>query len=104
MPKLWQAEMLVLASPVFYHDLSAQLRCVIDRLYAVGYPRRAEKTSQGRPCCSAPAIPDVYDGILYTYQRNFIDYMGLENKGILTIPGYVDDAALERARALGASV
>ena len=28
---LRQADMLVLASPIYYHGLSGQLKCVIDR-------------------------------------------------------------------------
>ncbi|MCD8365734.1 MAG: NAD(P)H-dependent oxidoreductase [Clostridiales bacterium] len=35
---LKETNRIVFASPVYYHDLSAQLRCVIDRFYAVGYP------------------------------------------------------------------
>ena len=31
---LKDAEMLVLASPVYYHGLSGQLKCTIDRFYA----------------------------------------------------------------------
>ncbi len=31
---LKEAEMLVIASPIYYHGISGQLKCVIDRFYA----------------------------------------------------------------------
>ena len=35
---LLEADMLVLASPIYYHNMSGQLKCTIDRFYAVLYP------------------------------------------------------------------
>ena len=32
---LKEAEMLVIASPIYYHGISGQLKCVIDRFYSV---------------------------------------------------------------------
>ena len=37
---LKNAEMLVIASPIYYHGISGQLKCVIDRFYSVAYPSR----------------------------------------------------------------
>ena len=36
--QLQEAEMLVIASPIYYHGLSGQLKCTIDRFYAAAYP------------------------------------------------------------------
>ena len=36
---LKEAEMLVIASPIYYHGFSGQLKCVIDRFYAAAYPK-----------------------------------------------------------------
>ena len=36
---LRQADMLVLASPIYYHGLSGQLKCAIDRFYSAAYPQ-----------------------------------------------------------------
>jgi multimeric flavodoxin WrbA len=36
---LKEAEMLVIASPIYYHGISGQLKCVIDRFYSAAYPR-----------------------------------------------------------------
>ena len=37
---LWEADMLVIASPIYYHGISGQLKCTLDRLYSVAYPRK----------------------------------------------------------------
>ena len=41
--ELQEAEMLVIASPIYYHGLSGQLKCTIDRFYAAAYPNKPEK-------------------------------------------------------------
>ncbi len=102
-PLLKETNMIVFASPVYYHDLSAQLRCVIDRFYAVGYPGELKNLSKIAMILSSGS-PNVYDGILYAYRQNFIEYMGLEDKGVLTVPGEVNDEALEKAMELGRSI
>ena len=37
---LEEAEMIVIASPIYYHGLSGQLKCVLDRFYSVAYPKK----------------------------------------------------------------
>ena len=41
--QLQEAEMLVIASPIYYHGLSGQLKCTIDRFYAAAYPNKPPK-------------------------------------------------------------
>ena len=41
--RLQEAEMLVIASPIYYHGLSGQLKCTIDRFYAAAYPNKPPK-------------------------------------------------------------
>ena len=36
--ELSDTEMLVLAAPIYYHGISGQLKCVIDRFYSALYP------------------------------------------------------------------
>ena len=50
-PLLDEAEMIVLASPVYYHGFSGQLQCAINHIYALDKP----KNSKRRPCSSPPA-------------------------------------------------
>lgn len=35
---LGEADMLVIASPIYYHGFSGQLKCTLDRLYSAAYP------------------------------------------------------------------
>lgn len=37
---LREADMLVIASPIYYHGISGQLKCVIDRFYSAAYPSK----------------------------------------------------------------
>ena len=41
--ELQDAEMIVIASPIYYHGLSGQLKCTIDRFYAAAYPNKPAK-------------------------------------------------------------
>ena len=38
-PLLEQAQMIVLASPVYYHSFTGQLQCAINRIYALDKPK-----------------------------------------------------------------
>jgi multimeric flavodoxin WrbA len=40
------AEMLVLAAPIYYHGMSGQMKCCIDRFYAVLYPEKPEQLTK----------------------------------------------------------
>ena len=40
--QLQSANMLVLASPIYYHGISGQLKCAVDRFYSVLYPKAPE--------------------------------------------------------------
>lgn len=40
---LKDAEMLVIASPIYYHGISGQLKCAIDRFYSAAYPMKPAK-------------------------------------------------------------
>lgn len=66
-PLLAETDMLVLASPIYYHGFSGQLKCVIDRFYAALYPKERKPArltraalllaSGARMCTTAPASP-----------------------------------------------
>lgn len=44
-PILDGADMIVLASPIYYHGFSGQLQCAINRIYAPGYPKNLKKAA-----------------------------------------------------------
>lgn len=102
---LRQADMLVLASPIYYHGLSGQLKCVIDRFYAAAYPQKPSRLSKVAMILSS-GDADMYDGALFSFQGDFLDYLGLENMGIYTSHGEENGsrAKLEELRAFGTSL
>lgn len=82
-PLLDRAEMLVLASPVYYHGLTGQLQCAVNRIYALDRPARLKRAA----LILSSGADDVYGGAVYEYQNSFLDYLGLENMGICTAYG-----------------
>ena len=101
-PVLDEADMIVLASPVYYHGLSGQLKCAIDRIYAPGYPRRLRKAA----LLLSSGSPQVYGGALYTYQHSFLEWLHLEDMGVFVAAGDENKSPelLERLRAAGAAL
>lgn len=97
-PLLAGAEMLVLASPIYYFGLSAQLQAAIHRTYAIGMPPRLKKAA----LLLSSGSDDVYDGAVFEYTK-LCEWMHLENVGILTAHGEENksEAKLAQARALG---
>ena len=94
-PLLDQAEMLVLASPIYYHNISGQLKCVVDRIYALDKPKNLKKIAM----ILSSGSPEMYEG-------DFLDYLKLEGMGIFTSFGKQNKSPekLEELRAFGASL
>ena len=72
--------MIVLASPVYYHSLTGQLQCAINRIYAPDKPANLKKAA----LILSSGSDQVYDGAIYEYQNSFLDYLQLKNMGIFT--------------------
>ena len=79
-PALNEAEMIVLASPVYYHSLTGQLQCAINRIYALDKPKHLKKAA----LILSSESDKVYEGAIYEYQNSFLDYLKLEDMGIFT--------------------
>lgn len=104
--QLREADMLVIASPIYYHGLSGQMKCVIDRFYAAAYPKKPEKLKKVAMFLSS-GDPDMYDGALFSYRGDFLDYLKLEGMGVFTTNGYdpgVPAEKLEELRRFGAGL
>ncbi len=82
-PLFQEAELLVLASPVYYFGFTGQLQCAISRLYAPGRSRCLKKTA----LMLSSGSDDVYEGAIYSYRSSFADYLGLEDLGVFTAFG-----------------
>ena len=51
--------------------------------------------------------PDMYDGALFSYQGDFLDYLQMEDMGVFTTHGYdpgVPEEKLEELRRFGESL
>lgn len=79
-PLLDEAQMIVLASPVYHHSFSGQLQCAINRIYALDKPKHLKKAS----LMLTSGSDHVYDGAIYEYQHSFLNYLHLEDMGIFT--------------------
>lgn len=58
-PVLEEAEMIVLASPVYYHSFTGQLQCAINRIYALDKPKNLKK----------PPLSSLQAAIMYIAAR-----------------------------------
>ena len=79
-PVLDAAEMIVLASPIYYHSFTGQLQCAVNRIYALDKPKNLKKAA----LILSSGDANVYDGAIYEYQNSFLNYLKLENMGIFT--------------------
>ena len=102
---LKNADMLVIASPIYYHGLSGQLKCVIDRFYSAAYPSKPPKLKKVAMILSS-GDANMYDGALFSFKGDFLDYLGLEDMGVYTAHGAQNgsEAKLAELRAFGASL
>ena len=103
---LRDAEMLVLASPVYYHGLSGQLKCTIDRFYAAAYPEKPAHLSKVAMFLSS-GDPDMYEGAMFSYNGDFLGYLKLEDMGVFTHNGYdpgVSEEELLKLKQFGESL
>ena len=82
-PLLRKANMLVLASPIYYHGISGQLKCVIDRFYAALYPKAPQGLEKVAMFLSS-GDPEMDVGARFSYDGDFLGYLGLKGMGIFT--------------------
>lgn len=82
-PVLEEAEMIVLASPVYYHSFTGQLQCAINRIYALDKPKNLKKAA----LILSSGSDHVYCGAIYEYQNSFLNYLKLEDMGIFSAYG-----------------
>lgn len=101
-PVLDEADMIVLASPIYYHGFSGQLQCVINRFYAPGYPRKLKKAA----LLLSSGDKGVYDGAIFAYQNSFVEYLHLEDMGIFTAAGNENksEELLNKLKAAGTAL
>ena len=102
---LKEADMLVIASPIYYHGISGQLKCVIDRFYSAAYPNRPPRLKKAAMILSS-GDADMYDGAMFSFEGDFLGYLGLENMGVFTAHGSENGSVkkLDELRKFGAAL
>ena len=106
--KLKMADVLVIASPVYFYGVSAQLKALIDRLHT---PMRNEFKLKKLALIlvGAAALPELFDAIKVQY-RLVLNYFKLEDAGTVFVRGAKDKGdvkktdGLERAYQLGTKI
>ena len=106
--KLKHADILAVASPVYFYGISAQLKAVIDRLHT---PMRNEFKIKKLALLlvGAASLPELFDSIKVQYQL-VLNYFQLESVGMVLVRGVKDkgdikgNQELEEAYALGMSI
>ena len=107
-PKLAAADVLVIASPVYFYGVSAQLKAVIDRLHTPMRDRFPVK-KLALLLVAGATLPTVFDAIERQYQL-VLDYFQLEDAGRVLVRGVREigdmqgHPALEEAYRLGQSL
>ena len=83
--KLRQADTLVVASPVYFYGVSAQLKALIDRLHT---PMRNSFGIRrlGLILVGAAELPDLFDPVILQY-RMILRFFGLEDIGMVLVRG-----------------
>ena len=91
-PLLAEAEVLVLAAPIYYFTISAQIQAPIQRIYNMNKPGKLKKAAMLLSSYS----PNVYDGAIGEYQC-ILNYWGVEDTGIVTAK--IDEQKTDATRA-----
>ena len=91
-PLLEEAEVLVLAAPIYYFTLSAQIQAPIQRIYNMNKPPKVRKMA----LLASSYSPNVYDGAIGEY-RGIINYWGVEDTGSVTAK--IDEQKTDATRA-----
>lgn len=108
-PLLENADVIVLATPLYWFSMTAQIKAAIDKLYA--YVResciRPLKINESiLLTCGGEKDLDCYEGLVQSY-KSIAKYMQWEDKGILIAPDVYEKGdilntlSLEDAKKLG---
>lgn len=106
--KLAKADMIVIASPVYFYGISSELKAIVDRLHTP--LRNTFKVKKlGLLLVAAATLPAVFDDIEIQYKL-VLDFFKLEDAGRVLIRGVKDkgdikgNKALEEAYKLGMNI
>lgn len=96
--KMARADMLVIASPVYFYGLSAQLKTIIDRLHN---PIRDtfHIKKMALLLVGAATLPELFDSIVTQYQL-CLNFFKIEDAGKVLVRGVKDKGDIRNTNAL----
>lgn len=96
--KLKRADIVVVASPVYFYGISAQLKAIVDRLHT---PMRNEFNIKklGLILVGAATLPELFDSIKMQYQL-VLNFFHLENAGMVMVKGAKDKGDVKSSNGL----
>lgn len=99
--KIQEADMIVVASPIYYFTMTAQLQACIQRIYCIDHPAKMTQMA----LLLSSASPGTHDGAIGEY-KGMLAYFKAEDKGMVIAVGDENKTPekLEEARKLGASL
>ena len=96
--KMARADMFVIASPVYFYGLSAQLKAVIDRCHnPIRDTFKIQKTAI--LLVGAATLPELFDSILVQYQL-CLNFFKLEDAGRVLVRGVKNKGDINNTDAL----
>ena len=96
--ELEEADVIVIASPVYFYGISAQLKCVIDRLHTP-YRKRFKVKRLGLLLVAGATLPTVFDSIKLQYKQ-VLDYFQLEDGGMVLAGGVREKGDIDKMEVL----
>lgn len=111
-PLLVKADVLVLATPLYFYGFASQIKAAIDKFYSFMVPHAKQKLKLKEAVLLMTAEEDrqeAFAGSVGTY-KSICEYLELADRGMITVQGVnakgeiAGNASLEQARALGASM
>jgi multimeric flavodoxin WrbA len=91
-PLMAEADVLVLAAPIYYFTLCAQIQAPIQRMYCVNAPAKVKKMA----LLVSSYSPGVYDGAIAEF-RDICAYWKAENMGVVTAK--IDEQKTDETKA-----
>ena len=91
-PLMAEAEVLVLAAPIYYFTLNAQIQAPIQRMYCVNKPAKVQKMA----LLMSSYSPNVYDGATAEF-RDICNYWGTKSIGVVS--ANLDEQKTEETKA-----
>lgn len=97
-PLLEKADVLVFCTPVYWFDMTAQIKAAIDRMYAYH-----DHPLPVRECvlliCAGDTDTRVFNGTIEAY-KNIVWYLDWQDRGMLIVPGVNDIGDIQKTGAL----